>query len=70
MQTKICINSYTVQLFKMFTCVTCIYFYVGIGENRKKSVFTEAEVQRDHLVRFRFWGLKFSNFYFVLPVKS
>lgn len=70
MQTKKCINSYTVQLFKMFTYVTCIYFYVGIGENRKKSVFTEAEVQRDHLVRFRFWGLKFSNFYFVLPVKS
>lgn len=56
------------QLFKIFTYVTCIYFYVGIGENRKKSVFTEAEVQRDHLVRFRFWGLKFSNFYFVLPV--
>lgn len=52
MQTKKCINSYPVQLYMY----GCIYFYVGIGENHKKSVFTEAEVQRDHLVRFRFLG--------------
>lgn len=50
----------------MFTLVTGIYFFVGTEENHKKSVFTEAEVQRDHLVRFRFLGLKYSNFLFLV----